>query len=67
MALTVEKLLGDAHTLISRLKEQDCNADSIMSKSQVLHKRILAMKQVRHTGIFEGKLKMLVLALSALW
>ncbi|XP_076450802.1 FGFR1 oncogene partner 2 homolog [Babylonia areolata] len=45
MALTVEKLLSDARTLISRLKEQDANADSIMSTSQVLHKRIEAMKQ----------------------
>ena len=46
MALTVDKLLGDARLLISRLKDQDTNTDSIMSTSQVLHKRIEAMKQV---------------------
>ena len=47
MALTVEKLLGDARLLITRLKEQDTNTDTIMSTSQVLHKRIEAMKQVK--------------------
>ncbi|KAL8580096.1 hypothetical protein ACOMHN_051264 [Nucella lapillus] len=45
MAVTVEQLLIDAATLITRLKKQDANADSITSTSQALHKRIEAMKQ----------------------
>ena len=50
MALTVDKLLGDARLLITRLKEQDGCTDTIMSTSQVLRRRIEAMKQV---GIIE--------------
>ncbi|KAK7099298.1 FGFR1 oncogene partner 2 homolog [Littorina saxatilis] len=45
MALTVDKLLGDARQLITRLKEQDGCTDTIMSTSQVLRRRIEAMKQ----------------------
>ncbi|KAL8584863.1 hypothetical protein ACOMHN_037568 [Nucella lapillus] len=45
MALTVDKLLGDAQLLVTRLKQQDNSTDTIISKSQILHKRIEAMKQ----------------------
>ncbi|XP_076471692.1 FGFR1 oncogene partner 2 homolog [Babylonia areolata] len=45
MALTVDKLLGDARLLVTRLKDQDTSTDTIISTSQILHKRIEAMKQ----------------------
>lgn len=44
MALTVEKVLGDACMLITRLKDQDRQADTLISTTQVLNKRIEAMK-----------------------
>ncbi|XP_025086591.1 FGFR1 oncogene partner 2 homolog isoform X2 [Pomacea canaliculata] len=45
MSLTVEKLLGDARMLVTRLKEQDHATDSLISTTQTLQKRIDAMKQ----------------------
>ena len=47
MAYTVEKLLWDAQTLVSRLKEHDCTADILISQTQTLQKRIDGMKEVR--------------------
>ncbi|KAK7491505.1 hypothetical protein BaRGS_00017334 [Batillaria attramentaria] len=44
MALTVEKVLNDACMLITRLKDQDHQADTLISTTQVLNKRIEAMK-----------------------
>ena len=46
MAYTVEKLLSDAASLVSRLKEHDCTADILISQTQTLHKRIDSMKEV---------------------
>ena len=46
MAYTVEKLLWDAQTLVSRLKEHDCTADILISQTQTLQKRIDGMKEV---------------------
>ncbi|XP_055899655.1 FGFR1 oncogene partner 2 homolog [Biomphalaria glabrata] len=45
MALSVEKLLTDAHTLIIRLKDHDTLADSIIATTQTLFNKIEAMKQ----------------------
>lgn len=45
MSYTVEKLLSDAATLVSRLKEHDAIADILITQTQTLHKRIDAMKE----------------------
>ncbi|KAH9500477.1 FGFR1 oncoprotein partner 2 [Bulinus truncatus] len=45
MALSVEKLLTDAHTLILHLKDHDTLADSIIATTQTLFNKIEAMKQ----------------------
>ena len=46
MALSVEKLLSDAHTLIINLKDHDTLADSIIATTQGLYNKVEAMKQV---------------------
>ena len=46
MALSVEKLLTDAHTLIVRLKDHDNLTDNMISTTQVLFNKFEAMKQV---------------------
>jgi len=46
MAYSVEKLLSDAATLVSRLKEHDTIADILISQTGNLHKRMEAMKEV---------------------
>lgn len=46
MAYSVEKLLQDAATLVSRLKEHDAVADILISQTGNLHKRMEAMKEV---------------------
>lgn len=46
MAYTVEKLLSDAATLVSRLKEHDTMADILISQTDNLQKRMDAMKEV---------------------
>ena len=46
MALAVEKLLSDAHTLIINLKDHDTLADSIIATTQGLYNKVEAMKQV---------------------
>ncbi|XP_041365974.1 FGFR1 oncogene partner 2 homolog [Gigantopelta aegis] len=45
MALTVEKLLNDANTLITRLKDDDFTAERLIGSMQALNNRIDAMKQ----------------------
>ncbi|KAK3796657.1 hypothetical protein RRG08_033117, partial [Elysia crispata] len=45
MALSVEKLLTDAHTLIVRLKDHDDLADNMISTTQILFNKFEAMKQ----------------------
>ncbi|WAR02350.1 FGOP2-like protein [Mya arenaria] len=45
MAYSVEKLLSDAATLVSRLKEHDSIADILISQTGNLHKRMEAMKE----------------------
>lgn len=45
MALSVEKLLNDAHTLIVRLKDHDNLADNMISTTQILYNKFEAMKQ----------------------
>lgn len=46
MALSVEKLLTDAHTLVLHLKEHDLMADNIITVTQTLYNKTEAMKQV---------------------
>ena len=46
MALTVEKLLNDANTLITRLKDDDYTAERLIGSMQALNNRIDSMKQV---------------------
>lgn len=46
MALTIEKILGDACNLSMRLKEHDVTADSLISRTQALQHQVEAMKQV---------------------
>ncbi|KAK3103018.1 hypothetical protein FSP39_015803 [Pinctada imbricata] len=45
MALNIEKLLGDAQLLVTRLKGNDTNVDILISRTQTLHKRLEAMRQ----------------------
>ncbi|XP_050409826.1 FGFR1 oncogene partner 2 homolog [Patella vulgata] len=45
MALTIERLLEDAHLLITRLKDHDATADILISNTQTLHTRVDGMKQ----------------------
>lgn len=46
MAFTIEKILNDAHNLSMRLKEHDITADSLIARTQTLHRQVEAMKQV---------------------
>ena len=49
MALSIEKLLGDAQILVARLRDHDSTADILIAHTETLHKRLDAMKQVsRH-------------------
>ncbi|CAG5133323.1 unnamed protein product [Candidula unifasciata] len=45
MALSVEKLLTDAHTLVLHLRGHDLLADNIIASSQALYNKVEAMKQ----------------------
>lgn len=55
MALSIEKLLGDAQILVARLRDHDSTADILIAHTQTLHKRLDAMKQVM---IFKSSFKM---------
>lgn len=54
MALSIEKLLGDAQILVARLRDHDSTADILIAHTQTLHKRLDAMKQVM---IFKSSFK----------
>uniref|UniRef100_A0A0B6YUI6 FGFR1 oncogene partner 2 homolog n=1 Tax=Arion vulgaris TaxID=1028688 RepID=A0A0B6YUI6_9EUPU len=45
MALSVEKLLMDAHTLVIHLRDHDVLADNIIAATQALYNKVEAMKQ----------------------
>ncbi|CAE1268179.1 Suppressor of IKBKE 1,FGFR1 oncogene partner 2 homolog,FGFR1 oncogene partner 2 [Acanthosepion pharaonis] len=45
MKMSFEKLLADARLLVSRLKDHDSLADSLIASTNSLHNRIDAMKQ----------------------
>ena len=46
MSLSVEQILADAQMLVGRLKEHDTAADSLISTTQTMYRRIDSMKQV---------------------
>ncbi|XP_012681664.1 suppressor of IKBKE 1 [Clupea harengus] len=46
MACTLEKVLGDARTLLERLKEHDTAAESLIEQSGALSHRVHSMKEV---------------------
>lgn len=46
MACTLEKVLGDARTLLERLKEHDTAAESLIEQSGALSQRVHGMKEV---------------------
>ena len=46
MALSIEQILEDAHTLVGRLKEHDTSAESLISTTQTVCRKIDSMKQV---------------------
>uniref|UniRef100_A0A3P8UTI0 Suppressor of IKBKE 1 n=1 Tax=Cynoglossus semilaevis TaxID=244447 RepID=A0A3P8UTI0_CYNSE len=46
MACTLEKVLGDARTLLERLKEHDNAAEGLIEQSGVLNQRVQSMKEV---------------------
>lgn len=46
MACTLEKVLGDARTLLERLKEHDTAAESLIEQSGALNHTVLSMKEV---------------------
>lgn len=45
MSLTMQQIISDAERLASRLKEQDAVADSLLTETHAINKRIDAMKQ----------------------
>ncbi|XP_077371185.1 suppressor of IKBKE 1 [Festucalex cinctus] len=46
MACTLEKVLGDARTLLERLKEHDTAAEGLIEQSGALSQRVQSMKEV---------------------
>lgn len=46
MACTLEKMLGDARTLLERLKEHDTAAEGLIEQSGALSHRVHSMKEV---------------------
>ncbi|KAM6925605.1 suppressor of IKBKE 1 [Xenentodon cancila] len=46
MACTLEKVLGDARTLLERLKEHDTAAEGLIEQSGALSRRVQSMKEV---------------------
>ena len=46
MACTLEKVLGDARTLLERLKEHDTAAEGLIEQSGALSQRVHSMKEV---------------------
>ncbi|XP_076132464.1 suppressor of IKBKE 1 [Alosa pseudoharengus] len=49
MACTLEKVLGDARTLLERLKDHDTAAESLIEQSGALSQRVHSMKEVSNT------------------
>lgn len=45
MSLTVQQILTDAKRLVTRLREHDNTADTLISQSETLNKKVSAMKQ----------------------
>lgn len=46
MACTLEKVLGDARTLLERLKEHDTAAEALIEQSGALSQRVHGMREV---------------------
>lgn len=46
MSCTLEKVLGDARTLLERLKEHDTAAEGLIEQSGVLSQRVHSMREV---------------------
>ncbi|MGH0182136.1 UNVERIFIED_CONTAM: hypothetical protein FKN15_008736 [Acipenser sinensis] len=46
MACTMQKILGDARTLLERLKEHDMAAESLVEQSGALNQRVEGMREV---------------------
>ncbi len=46
---SMEKVLGDARTLLERLKEHDTAAETLIEQSSVLGQKIHSMKEVGNT------------------
>ncbi|XP_028652265.1 suppressor of IKBKE 1 [Erpetoichthys calabaricus] len=49
MTCTLEKILGDARTLLERLKEHDTAAECLIDQSSILNQRIESMREVGAT------------------
>lgn len=49
MSCSLEKVLGDARTLLERLKEHDTAAETLIEQSSVLGQKIHSMKEVGNT------------------
>lgn len=52
MSLTIQQIITDAKRLASRLKERDLTADALLNETQVINKKIDAMKQVSIYGAY---------------
>ena len=46
MAFTIDKILGDARLLCTRLKDHDNSADSLIEQAQSLNTKVEAMQTV---------------------
>lgn len=46
MACTLEKVLGDARTLLERLKEHDTAAEGLIEQSGALSQKVQGMREV---------------------
>ncbi|XP_026055517.1 suppressor of IKBKE 1 [Carassius auratus] len=49
MSCSLEKVLGDARTLLERLKEHDTAAETLIEQSSILSQKIHSMKEVENT------------------
>lgn len=57
MSLTIQQIIADAKRLATRLKDRDFTADALLNETQVINKKIDAMKQVSEFLNFSQPLK----------
>lgn len=56
MSVTVQQLLNDAKRLVTRLRDHDNSADTLISQAQTLNNNVEIMKEVSIFCIFSFNL-----------